>query len=83
MRPGKILHPQIASALASLGHGDIILVTDAGAPIPVMRTASILPFIPGASISLKFSPFCAMKFSSKKLFLPMRSRIIIQNYSPA
>lgn len=34
MRPGKILHPQIAEALASLGHGDIVLVTDAGAPIP-------------------------------------------------
>lgn len=34
MRPGKILHPQIAEALARLGHGDIILVTDAGAPIP-------------------------------------------------
>lgn len=34
MRPGKILHPQVAEALASLGHGDIILVTDAAAPIP-------------------------------------------------
>ncbi len=34
MQPGKILHPQIAEALASLGHGDIVLVTDAGAPIP-------------------------------------------------
>lgn len=34
MRPGKILHPQVAAALASLGHGDILLITDAGAPIP-------------------------------------------------
>ncbi|QHM73266.1 D-ribose pyranase [Mixta intestinalis] len=47
MRPGKILHPQIASALASLGHGDIILVTDAGAPIPAEANRIDLAFCAG------------------------------------
>ncbi|WP_330985669.1 MULTISPECIES: RbsD/FucU domain-containing protein [Enterobacterales] len=48
MRPGKILHPQIASALASLGHGDIILVTDAGAPIPAEANRIDLAFCAGS-----------------------------------
>ncbi|MEB8194252.1 carbohydrate transporter [Raoultella terrigena] len=48
MRPGKILHPQIASALASLGHGDIILVTDAGAPIPANANRIDLAFYSGS-----------------------------------
>ncbi|NUU67114.1 carbohydrate transporter [Enterobacteriaceae bacterium BIT-l23] len=47
MRPGRILHPQIAGALASLGHGDIILVTDAGAPIPADARRIDLAFYPG------------------------------------
>ena len=34
MRPGRILHPELAKALATCGHTDIILVTDAGFPIP-------------------------------------------------
>lgn len=34
MRPGRILHPELAKALAECGHTDIILVTDAGFPIP-------------------------------------------------
>lgn len=34
MRPGRILHPELAKALAECGHGDIVLVTDAGFPIP-------------------------------------------------
>ncbi|QKJ86031.1 carbohydrate transporter [Paramixta manurensis] len=48
MRPGKILHPQVASALASLGHGDIILVTDAGAPIPADANRIDLAFYAGS-----------------------------------
>jgi len=48
MRPGKILHPQVASALASLGHGDIILVTDAGAPIPEHANRIDLAFCAGS-----------------------------------
>ncbi|BBV76567.1 L-fucose mutarotase [Raoultella planticola] len=47
MRPGKILHPQIAEALASLGHGDIVLVTDAGAPIPPHSQRIDLAFYAG------------------------------------
>ena len=34
MRPGRILHPELEKALATCGHTDIILVTDAGFPIP-------------------------------------------------
>ncbi|MFV0503847.1 MAG: RbsD/FucU domain-containing protein [Lachnospirales bacterium] len=34
MRPGRILHPELARALATCGHSDIVLVTDAGFPIP-------------------------------------------------
>ena len=34
MRPNRILHPGLAKALAECGHTDIILVTDAGFPIP-------------------------------------------------
>ncbi|AHF75002.1 Ribose ABC transport system high affinity permease RbsD [Candidatus Sodalis pierantonius str. SOPE] len=34
MRPDRILHPELAGALATLGHTDIVLVTDAGFPIP-------------------------------------------------
>jgi simple sugar transport system permease protein/D-ribose pyranase len=48
MRPGKILHPQVASALASLGHGDIVLVTDAGAPIPTTANRIDLAFYSGS-----------------------------------
>ncbi|MTH45269.1 RbsD/FucU domain-containing protein [Intestinirhabdus alba] len=48
MRPDKILHPQVAEALASLGHGDIILVTDAGAPIPPGNHRIDLAFCAGS-----------------------------------
>ncbi|GAA1708220.1 D-ribose pyranase [Isoptericola hypogeus] len=34
MRSGRILHPELAGALATLGHTDVVLVTDAGFPIP-------------------------------------------------
>ena len=34
MRTERILHPELAKALAQCGHTDIILVTDAGFPIP-------------------------------------------------
>ena len=30
MIPNRILHPELAYALATLGHGDIVMVTDAG-----------------------------------------------------
>jgi D-ribose pyranose/furanose isomerase RbsD len=34
VQPDRILHPDLAQALAELGHGDVVLVTDAGFPIP-------------------------------------------------
>lgn len=34
MKGGTLLHPELAQALATLGHTDTILVTDAGFPIP-------------------------------------------------
>lgn len=34
MQPNRILHPELARGLATLGHTDILLVTDAGFPVP-------------------------------------------------
>ena len=34
MQPNRILNAQLAHALATLGHTDVVLVTDAGFPIP-------------------------------------------------
>lgn len=34
MQPHRILHAGLARALATLGHTDVVLVTDAGFPIP-------------------------------------------------
>lgn len=47
MRPDRILHPELAAALASLGHTDIVLVTDAGFPIPAHANRIDLGFWPG------------------------------------
>ncbi|MCG7588002.1 RbsD/FucU domain-containing protein [Photobacterium sp. OFAV2-7] len=47
MKPNCILHPQLAHALATLGHGDIVLVTDAGFPIPADANRIDLGFYPG------------------------------------
>nr|WP_314266992.1 D-ribose pyranase [uncultured Moellerella sp.] len=47
MRPDRILHPELASALATLGHTDIVLVTDAGFPIPSQVNRIDLGFWPG------------------------------------
>ena len=46
MRPERILHPQLAAALSTLGHTDIILVTDAGFPIPANANRIDLGFWP-------------------------------------
>lgn len=40
MQPDRVLHAELARSLASLGHGDIVLVTDAGFPIP--RGATVI-----------------------------------------
>lgn len=47
MRPDRILHPELAAALATLGHTDIVLVTDAGFPIPAQAHRIDLGFWPG------------------------------------
>lgn len=66
MRPSKILHPQVAEALASLGHGDIILVTDAGAPIP--------PGIQRIDLA-----FCAGSVDLLEILKVLRNEIFIEN----
>ncbi len=66
MQPGKILHPQIAEALASLGHGDIVLVTDAGAPIPATAQRIDLAF-------------CAGSVDLLKILSVLRKEIFIEN----
>ena len=47
MRRGRILHPELAQALATLGHTDIVLVTDAGFPIPAGARRIDLALAPG------------------------------------
>lgn len=47
MKANSILHPQLAAALATLGHTDIVLVTDAGFPIPPQANRIDLGFYPG------------------------------------
>ncbi len=47
MRPNRILHPELARSLATLGHTDIVLVTDAGFPIPAGANRIDLGFYEG------------------------------------
>ena len=47
MRPNRILNPELAKALATLGHSDILLVTDAGFPIPANAWRIDLAFYEG------------------------------------
>lgn len=47
MRAERIIHPALAEALAQLGHTDIVLVTDAGFPIPADANRIDLGFYPG------------------------------------
>lgn len=48
MRPGRILHPELAKALATCGHTDIIIVTDASFPIPKDANRIDLGYYAGA-----------------------------------
>lgn len=34
MKRGPILHPELCKAIATMGHGDLFIVSDAGFPIP-------------------------------------------------
>ncbi len=47
MRPDTILHPQLARALAELGHTDTFMVLDAGFPVPGGVERIDLGFWPG------------------------------------
>lgn len=47
MRPGRIIHPELAKAVASLGHMDIFMVVDAGFPIPLSAWRIDLGFYEG------------------------------------
>lgn len=64
MRPDRILHPELAAALATLGHTDIILVTDAGFPIRRRLNVSIWGF---GLAPLMYCIFCASY--AKKFFV--------------
>ena len=47
MSPNRIFHPELAKALATCGHTDIILVTDAGFPIDKCANRIDLGFYAG------------------------------------
>jgi D-ribose pyranose/furanose isomerase RbsD len=47
MKGGTLLHPELSRLLATLGHTDLIMVTDAGFPIPPDATRVDLGLLPG------------------------------------
>lgn len=47
MKRGAILNPELSRVVASLGHGDAVVVADAGLPIPAGVARIDLAFAPG------------------------------------
>ncbi len=47
MKRGALLHPGLARVVASLGHGDALVIADAGLPIPPGPERIDLAFAPG------------------------------------
>lgn len=47
MKKGHILHPELARVIAGLGHGDFLVISDAGLPIPPGVPRIDLAFAPG------------------------------------
>jgi D-ribose pyranase len=47
MKRGAILNPELSRLVASLGHGDAVIVADAGLPIPAGVLRIDLAFAPG------------------------------------
>jgi len=47
MKRGTLLHPELSRVVASLGHGDTLIVADAGLPIPPGVERIDLAFAPG------------------------------------
>lgn len=81
MRPDRILHPELAAALATLGHTDIILVTDAGFPIPPQAKRIDLGFWPGTVDVLHILRVLRKEiFLWKKSALPVKSGIVTRNF---
>lgn len=80
MRPDRILHPELAAALATLGHTDIILVTDAGFPIPPQAKRIDLGFCLAPLMYCIFCASYAKKFLWKKSALPVKSGIVTRNF---
>ena len=53
MKKGGLIHPELLRVLAELGHGDLLVVADAGLPIPAQARRIDLGFIPGMPPFLK------------------------------
>lgn len=47
MKRGALLHPGLSRAVASLGHGDLLVIADAGLPIPAGPERIDLAYAPG------------------------------------
>jgi D-ribose pyranase len=47
MKRGALLHPELSRVIASLGHGDALIIADAGLPIPPGVERIDLAFAPG------------------------------------
>ncbi len=47
MKRGPILHPELARVVATLGHGDALVIADAGLPIPAAIERIDLAYAPG------------------------------------
>jgi D-ribose pyranase len=47
MKRGTLLHPELSRVIASLGHGDALVIADAGLPIPPGVERIDLAFAPG------------------------------------
>src|SRR5438132_210356 len=47
MKRGTLLHPELSRVIASLGHGDSLVIADAGLPIPAAVERIDLAFAPG------------------------------------
>lgn len=47
MKRHGVLHPRLSAIIASLGHGDVLVLADAGLPIPLLVERVDLAFAPG------------------------------------
>jgi len=47
MKRGTILHPELSRVIAALGHGDALVIADAGLPIPQGVERIDLAYAPG------------------------------------